>query len=406
MELSVDGRPLSDPSATLQACGVSENDLLVLRHRAAPTASSISGWDSISVPAHAAEQQSGVVRQQLMALRERLRSDPYVMSSMRENNPQLAEAVMSDDLDRFAHLLQAQVQAQRHREAEERQLAAADPFDPDVQRRIEERIRQERINENMEAAMEYSPESFGTVHMLYVQVAVNGVAVKAFIDSGAQMTIMSQACAERCNILHLVDRRWAGIARGVGEANIIGRIHMAQVEISGSFFPCAFAVMEKQDIDLLLGLDMLRRHQCCIDLRRNVLIIGTTASETPFLAEHELPAHARRRSTEPAAASADAAQLESQAPAPRRADPQLSTPAADPSTAAARSAPSRTADEPIGGASSAAVAELVAMGFRPEHAAAALRATQGNVSAAITLLLAASSDDPPHAGGAASQPPA
>ena len=42
------------------------------------------------------------------------------------------------------------------------------------------------------------------------------------------MTIMSKSCAERCNISHLMDKRWAGVARGVGVQRILGRVHMCK----------------------------------------------------------------------------------------------------------------------------------------------------------------------------------
>ena len=103
------------------------------------------------------------------------------------------------------------------------------------------------------------------------------------------MTIMNQVCAERCNIIRLVDRRWAGVAKGVGTQRILGRVHLAQIQIEGDFLQCSFSILEEQPMDMLLGLDMLRRHQCSIDLKRNVLVIGTTGTQTSFLPEGELP---------------------------------------------------------------------------------------------------------------------
>ncbi|XP_004626196.1 protein DDI1 homolog 1 [Octodon degus] len=222
-------------------------------------------------------------------LRSMLLSSPHDLSLLKERNPVLAEALLSGNLETFSQVLMEQQREIALREEERLRLYTADPFDQDAQAKIEEEIRQQNIEENMNIAMEEAPESFGQVAMLYINCKVNGYPLKAFVDSGAQMTIMSQACAERCNIIRLVDRRWAGVAKGVGTQRIIGRVHLAQIQIEGDFLQCSFSVLEEQPMDILLGLDMLRRHQCSIDLKKNVLEIGTTGTQTPFLPEGELP---------------------------------------------------------------------------------------------------------------------
>lgn len=75
-----------------------------------------------------------------------------------------------------------------------------------------------------------------------------------------------------CSILHSMNKwymieysvycyRWAGIAKGVGVQRIIGRIHMVQMRIEKDFLTTSFSVLEEQPMDMLLGLDMLKRHQ-------------------------------------------------------------------------------------------------------------------------------------------------
>jgi len=66
---------------------------------------------------------------------------------------------------------------------------------------------------------------------------VNNTPLKAFVDSGAQVCIMSRKCAERCNIYHLVDKRFSTMMKGVGSQKSHGRIHTVTLPPLLIFFP-------------------------------------------------------------------------------------------------------------------------------------------------------------------------
>jgi DNA damage-inducible protein 1 len=299
-------------------------------------------------------------------------------------------------LDNFATVLRRQFAEKQQAEQQKIKLLTSDPFDSEAQRLIADEIRRKNIEANMEAAIEYNPETFGTVIMLYINCKVNGHPVKAFIDSGAQATIMSSAAAERCNIMRLVDSRWAGIAKGVGVQKIIGRIHMVQIQIENDFLTSSFSVLEQQPMDMLLGLDMLKRHQCSIDLKNSILLIGTTGTTTKFLTESELPDCARltgspeeeKKALEESARLAEeldiSAALEKSAKESGRAGPSTS------SSQSAQSTDTKLRVLPSDKFTENDVSDLTKNGFDRANVIAELRKFNGDKTQALAALFAKS----------------
>lgn len=288
--LIVDGKPLDgDDKKTLEQLLVKNGDLILLTNAAGaavPASSAGAAGAGANATAGATDAE---ISQRVEFLRQQLLANPQ----LRQQFPPQLESLLNDP-EQFKTWFRTYVEnnpfaasagAGAGASAEIARLER-DPDNPENQKRILELIHQEQIDENMRNAIEYSPETFATVTMLYVNVELNGHKVKAFVDSGAQRTILSSKLAEECGIARLIDRRFRGQAIGVGLGEIIGQIHSVPLKIENTFFPCSFTILDT-NVDFLLGLDMLKRHRGVIDLDKNVLKINT--EETPFLPENEIP---------------------------------------------------------------------------------------------------------------------
>lgn len=204
---------------------------------------------------------------------------------------------------------------------------------------------------------------------------------------------MSPSCAEKCGIYRLLDKRYAGIARGVGTAKILGRVHSAIIKIGTSFLPCSFTVMEGKDVDLLLGLDMLKKHQACIDLQKGKLIIQ--GDEVEFLGEAEIPKYDDVYKDEPTIEGPAGTRTGAisgtvtQGTPSAGASPAIGT---GPSASASSSSGPRGTRQPQSMTGPASfpkedIEQLTNMGFTKQEAIHALEMAGGNVEMAAGLLL-------------------
>lgn len=279
--LSVDGNTLSDKDIVLSKVASTDSVLIVceeLNQKAVNRSN-----PSVSSP-------EDLVRTCSLQLLSKINKDQSLKSMYCSKSGEYKEAIEKNDANMFTELIKRDYfhnySSLTSSSSSANDLYNLDPLSPEYQKIIEEQVRKQNVEENLLLAQDHFPESFAQVHMLFINAEVNGHSVKAFIDSGAQTTIMSKKCAERCNLLRLIDYRFKGVAHGVGTSNIVGKIHVAQMKIGNSFFQFSITVLEEDRIDFLFGLDLLRMYQCCIDLRQNAFTIGN--EKVQFLSESEI----------------------------------------------------------------------------------------------------------------------
>ena len=135
------------------------------------------------------------------------------------------------------------------------------------------------------------PPRHNQTHMCLAPCVLgDGICVEMMVDSGAQSSVISITLAQQLGLVNRIDRSQRGVASGVGKANIVGRINNVICTLGAGHveFNMDFIVLDVNEKILLLGLDLMRRYKCILDLERDVLIFGGTGGvEVPLLPADE-----------------------------------------------------------------------------------------------------------------------
>lgn len=202
-----------------------------------------------------------------------LRTHDHLMKELNYHNPTLAQKLqLAPSVDHAVKVwredlvksgIQGALQQTQKYQTENKWKTrlAQNPNDEEAKAYFLEQERLQQVNDQYRQVMQEYPEStVGQILMLYVSAKINDHPILAFVDSGAQQTIMSQKCVERCGLMPWVDKRFKGMAVGVGSGKILGRLHVVQLQIGKTYFPCSITVMEDsglgdQNMEFLLGYE-------------------------------------------------------------------------------------------------------------------------------------------------------
>ncbi|VDL85336.1 unnamed protein product [Schistocephalus solidus] len=123
---------------------------------------------------------------------------------------------------------------------------------------------------------------------LYLRCTILGQPVLAIINTSCSRTLMSLACARRCNLEDSMDRSLKIHLEDSEETCALGQIHACNLNIRQAFLSISPMVVPDNTHDLVLGLNTLREHQCCVDLTNNQFVIGNSV-RVDFMGTPEPP---------------------------------------------------------------------------------------------------------------------
>ncbi|KUJ06267.1 uncharacterized protein LY89DRAFT_414249 [Mollisia scopiformis] len=151
------GQLLNDDAKTMEQLQIGDGEMLALHVRDMVGSTGVAAGQHRAQPAR--QQPRSGQENDPETIRLQLLGNPQWRQQVMGTRPELGAAV--ENPERFAQIYR-QMQEQEREEHARRQQAISDlnsdPFDADAQRRIEEMIREERVQENLQNAIEHNPE--------------------------------------------------------------------------------------------------------------------------------------------------------------------------------------------------------------------------------------------------------
>lgn len=155
------GQLLNDDSKTMEQLQIGDGEMLALHVRDMVGSTGLPAGQRQAQPARQQSSQRGGGGQgpDPETLRLQLLGNPEMRQNAISQRPEIADVI--DHPERFAQFLRQIQEQEREDQLKRRQQIAdlnADPFDIDAQMRIAEMIREERVQENLQNAIEHNPE--------------------------------------------------------------------------------------------------------------------------------------------------------------------------------------------------------------------------------------------------------
>lgn len=160
--------PIHGDEKTIEEAGIKDGDMLAMLMRQPDQQNNMGSTQrrqqqqSQQPPSSSGQpqrRQMGPGQHEIETTRLSILGNPAAMAQVREQRPALAEAI--NDSNRFREVWMEMIREDQDRERErmeQMRLLNEDPFNVEAQAKIEEMIRQEQVQNNLQFAYEHNPE--------------------------------------------------------------------------------------------------------------------------------------------------------------------------------------------------------------------------------------------------------